>query len=300
VDYSTDTWPDAFNASGPGLHGYYGVEGEPSDLAGAGVARTFTQKAIGNNGSGALSIHSAWQTAMDTLGKGRFGAWELQQTMGDHLDANASSNSQFSSSNPIVYTNSYPNPQYFYPESSLSTASPGIYSPRRLSTESYSDSTLLSQLQSAEGSATGFYADGNTYRIVSQTAQADHYEGSQGLIAAAEVSHQPMNNAQQDALNYAISSAQSYGYAIPADARLQDITTLYETPKNQPAVVTGYEFTWVHTNGMLGGDFIRIAVDNYKQRVCNVVNENDPPYNRPACLQWGYEYDMRMRLYYRL
>jgi hypothetical protein len=300
VDFNTDTWQDAFNTSGPGLHGYYGVEGEPSDLAGGSVAKVFTDKAIGNGGSGALSIHSAWQAAMDTLGRGRFGAWELQQTQGDHLDAAVSSNGQYTSTNPVIYTNSYGSNQFPIALQSLSTASPGTYSPRLLSTESYNDSSLLSQMQSADGSATGFYASGNQFRIVSQTAQADHYEGSQGLIAAAEVSHQPMNNSQQDALNFAITQAQNYGYPLPSDARLQDISTLYETPLHQAGVATGYEFTWVHSNGTLGGDFIRIAVDNYKQRVCQVVNENDPPYNRPPCLQWGYEYDMRMRLYYRL
>jgi hypothetical protein len=41
-------------------------------------------------------------------------------------------------------------------------------------------------------------------------------------------------------------------------------------------------------------------VDNYTQRECQVPNPNDPPYNKPACLQWGLSYNLRMRLYYRL
>ncbi|MBV8643614.1 MAG: hypothetical protein JO225_06830, partial [Candidatus Eremiobacteraeota bacterium] len=53
-------------------------------------------------------------------------------------------------------------------------------------------------------------------------------------------------------------------------------------------------------DGTFGGDAIRISVDNYKKRVCLQYNENDPPYNKPPCLQWGFEYDQHVNDFYRL
>jgi len=65
-------------------------------------------------------------------------------------------------------------------------------------------------------------------------------------------------------------------------------------------VLMGYELTWVHKSLILGGDFIRIGIDNLKNRECEEVNPNDPPYNKPACLQWGYYYTQHLNFYYRL
>lgn len=300
VDTADNHWTYAFNTNTSGLHGYYGVEGEPSALDSYAItmADTFVDQATGSGNNGGQSIHSAWHHAVDTLSVS-VGEWELKDAMGDKLSSNAQSSGIYTTSNPVVYTNS--NGQTLYPLSinSLSTASPGQYRPIALTTESYSDSTLTSQAGARDSATVGSYASGNQYRLVGQNFTGSHYEGSQGIVASAEDTKLPYNFAQQDALNFAIQTAQQNN-PIPSDAQLQYVTPVYQTQSGQAPVLIGYEFTWIHNNLTLGGDFIRIGVDNVKNRVCEQVNENDPPHNHPACLQWGYEYDQHVNFYYRL
>ena len=300
-DTDNQSWASAFNTQASGLHGYYGVEGEPQDLDSVSrrVADIFAAQSVGSGNNDGLTLHSAWINAVAAT-TNRFGEWELSDARNDKLSSTAQSSGLFSASNPVIYTNADDSYTFTISPQSLSSNSPGTYQPIALSTESYSDSSLAAKASAAESGPRQYYPSPNEYRLVSQTYVGSHFEASQGLLIGAEHSQLPFNYAQSDALAFATSFVQQQGNSIPADAQLQNVQQVLQTQQGQAPVVTGYIFTWVHRNLMLGGDYIRVGVDNLRTRYCAQPNENDPPNDKPPCYAWAYEYDQRVNLYYRL
>jgi hypothetical protein len=55
----------------------------------------------------------------------------------------------------------------------------------------------------------------------------------------------------------------------------------------------GYEFIWKHSNGMAGGDAIKVVVMDHQTSdlVCTQWGPaQDPPYTYYGCLDWTYEF----------
>ena len=292
------SWRYLFNGSTPGVHGYFGIAGEPDGRKGDLLANAFFNDATGQ---GRLSIRDAWMNAVNTAVGAKFGIWELADSQRDILSSSGSQSAgMYTSSVALLYTDA--SGTYTFPRSlsSLNDVSPGTYTPIVLQTESYSDANLASQSDSYSPGSAKYYVDGNTYQISGSDYVANHYESSQGIVISAEHSLDTFNYTQSDAQSFAESFISQQGSPLPADAQLQSVQEVHSTPIDGAPVTKGYVFNYSHSNNTFGGDGIRIGIDNYRRRVCQVVNENDPPYNRPACLQWGYEYDMHVNYMYRL
>lgn len=295
---NNSSWRYLFNPGTPGIHGYFGISGEPDGNVGDVLANRFFNDAIG---AGRLAIRDAWMNAVwNTTGQS-YGIWELADAKKDALSASGSSSSGVTSAtNPLTYTDT--SGTYVVPRSlqSLNDVSPGTYSPLALTTESYSDASLAARSDAYSPGSSKYYQDSNTYVISGADYVADHYEASQGIIVSASHSLYAYNYAQADSQSFAESFMSGQGVPLPADAQLQSARAVYTTPYGGTPVLMGYVFTYGHSNGMTGGDAIRISVDNYVQRVCLQPNPNDPPYNKPACLQWGYDYPQHVNSFYRL
>ena len=292
------SWQYLFNGSSPGVHGYFGIAGEPNGNRGDTLANAFFNSAVGQ---GRLSIRDAWMNAVTGSVTNVFGIWQLQDAQDDVLSSSGSSSSgMFTSSNPLLYTDAagtYVLPRSLTP---LNDTSPGTYQPAVLQTESYSDASLAARSDAYSPGSAKYFVDGNTYQISGADYVADHYEGSQGIIVSAAHSGYAFNYAQSDAQTFAESFLSQQGNPLPGDAVLQSVKAVHNTPLNGSPVTMGYIFNYAHSNNTFGGDGIRIGVDNYRQRVCLQPNENDPPNNKPNCLQWGYNYNMHVNFLYRL
>jgi len=309
-------WPYIFNTSSQGLHGYYGVEGEPTDLpdTAKNVADTFVSAAANVGSNSGTDVHDAWRDAVGAANT-NFGEWELEDASGinsngadlgngDHLGSTEQSTGVYSDSNPVVYTDNdgstaYPLP--IVPQSQISSSSPGQYLPLAMTTESYSDAALFSAANAQNPGVTTESPSSNEYRMAGSAFVASHYEGSQGLIASGSSTRVPMNYAVSAAENFAISSQQSYN-PLPSDAQLQNVVSVYMTTGSEAPVLIGYDFVWKHNTPILGGDFIRVGVDNTEKQVCTetkviVVGPHGPV---PTCIQWEMTYTLHLNYYYRL
>ena len=134
--------------------------------------------------------------------------------------------------------------------------------------------------------------------MVGTSFNASHYESSGAVVMAGARSVVVFNDTQNGALSFAQGELNAHG-GLPSDAKLSQVITHYEKQGNSSTIL-GYDFIWRHGDGRIGGDFIQVAVDNAKVRTCLVDNPNDPPYNHPACLKWGYDYPERCPWLYRL
>jgi hypothetical protein len=301
-------WAPAFNSNGPGLHGFYGYEGEPYDGAGADLANSFINDEVLNAGRApAISIHSAWINAAGADGApDQYGIFELSSASGDAFSGTTSpapytTYSQESSSNPVMFYDSSGATVFTPPfQTSLGTGSPGYLQAYALVPEGWSDSYLASQADANEAGSTKYNASSNQYRIVGASFSASHYESSGAVMMGGSRSLVPFNDTESDAQSFAQSELSAHG-GIPSDARLSQIITHYSRPlSSNTSTILGYDFIWRHGDGRIGGDFIQVAVDNAKQKYCSEPNPNDPPYNKPPCIQWDYQYNLRCPWLYRL
>jgi len=298
-DTGDNHWPYIFNTVTNGLHGYYGIEGEPGSLndTGNAFADAFANDALSAASNGPESVHSAWIHAAQAI-NAPVGEWELQSALSDKLSSQSSSYGQYSSGNPVVHTNQSGQTLFPLSLSSLNTKSPGLYQPRVLTTESYSDSALGQKVDQNESGSLKYYPTSNQYRVLGQSGTGSHYEASGAILASSENSSLAETFSQQDALTFAQQSAQQNN-PLPSDAQLQYAVSVYRTPVSQAPILMGYEFTWVHSNLMLGGDFVKMGVDNVSKRVCTDWTQNDPPYHN-HCIAWETQYSQHLNYYYRL
>ncbi len=298
-DTGDNHWPYIFNTFTNGLHGYYGIEGEPGSLndTGNAFADAFANDALSAGSNGPESVHSAWINAAGAI-NAPVGEWELQSALSDKLSSQSSASGQYGSGNPVVHTNESGQTLFPLSLSPLNTKSPGLYQPRTLTTESYSDSALGQKVDQNEGGSLKYYPTSNQYRVMGQSGTGSHYEASGAILASSENSSLAETFSQQDALTFAQQSAQQ-NTPLPSDAQLQYAVSLYRTPVNQAPILMGYEFTWVHSDLMLGGDFIKMGVDNVSKRVCTDWTQNDPPYHN-HCIAWETQYSQHLNYYYRL
>jgi hypothetical protein len=112
----------------------------------------------------------------------------------------------------------------------------------------------------------------------------------------------PFSSTQADAQQFASDQITQHG-GMPADAVLQRIVLHYSAqtaPTATSPVIIGYDFIYRHADGTMGGDMIDVGVDNIRNRQCVQPNENDPPHDKPACLQWDNTPAMRANYLYRL
>ncbi len=307
VKYAPSNWSPAFNSNGPGLHGFYGYEGEPDDAHGADLAASFLNDEVLNAGRAApVSIHTAWINAAGADQKPSDYGIELASASGDVFSGTTSpppytTYSQASQSNPVDFYDATGQTVFTPPfQTSLSNTSPGYLQAHALAPESWSDSYLASQADSNESGSTKYQASSNQYRMVGASFNASHYESSGAVIMAGARSLVPFNDSQSGALSFAQSELNAHG-GLPSDAKLSQVVTHYSRSiYSNTSTIVGYDFIWRHSDGRIGGDFIQVAVDNAKVRYCSQINENDPPYNKPPCLQWSYEYNERCPWLYRL
>jgi hypothetical protein len=146
-------WLTAFNQVGNGLHGFYGYQGEPSDIYGQQLGEEFVAAAVQTSSNpNPVPIRTAWIDAARTDGRAdQYGVFELSTANQDQISGNSSNppftpNAMFSTGNPVVYYDAA-GQQSFSPAQtqSLSSQSPGAYTPRALTTEGWTDSYLETQ-----------------------------------------------------------------------------------------------------------------------------------------------------------
>lgn len=311
VKLTPTNWTPAFNSNANGLHGFYGFEYEPIDIYAGDLATTFLDSAtrVVSGQATPASIHTAWinAAAADQAG-GNYGILELQSANSDVLSGNSASppytsNGQASSANPVIFYDASGQTVItppFLPEP-LPTNSPGYLQAHTLTTEGWSDSYLAAQADKYEPGSEKYYLSSNQYRVVGSDFSASHYESSSAVIIEGARSSAPYTYTQSDAQNFAQSALSAHG-GIPGDAVLAQVVTHYSKPAvgATGSTLLGYDFIWRHSDGRQGGDFIQVGVDNIKQRYCSEPNPNDPPYNKPPCLKWDYQYNQRTNFMYRL
>lgn len=310
VKLSPTNWAPAFNSNANGLHGFYGFEDEPYDPYAGDLATTFLDSAtrVVSGQATPVSIHTAWinGAAADHAGD-RYGIFELQSANNDVLAGTSAppytSNGQASFANPVIFYDASGQtvflPPYF--PAPLPTTSPGYLQAHVLTTEGWSDNYLASQADANEPGSSKYYLSSNQYRIVGSNFSASHYESSSAVIIEGTRSSIPETYPQSAAQSFAQSELNAHG-GTPADAVLSQVITHYSKPASggSGSTILGYDFIWRHSDGRQGGDFIQVGVDNLKQRYCSEPNPNDPPYNKPPCLQWDYEYNQHANFMYRL
>ena len=185
---------------------------------------------------------------------------------------------------------------------SLSTQSPGSYQPRSLTTEGWSDSYLAGQAAANSSGYIETQPTTNVHRFLGTNYTADHYEATSAVIIRTAMSTAPFADTQASSQQFAANQVAAHG-GMPADAVLARTVVHYSAdtaPTSGPPVIIGYDFIWQHSDGTGGGDMIDVGVDNIMQRTCAQVNENDPPYNKPPCLQWTTSPVNRTNYLYRL
>lgn len=67
-------------------------------------------------------------------------------------------------------------------------------------------------------------------------------------------------------------------FGMPPDAYLSSVNLIYTADSNGNGYITGYVFTWLHNNNLVGGDRITIVVDDYATQF-------------ERCIAHHYEYD---------
>jgi hypothetical protein len=285
-------WNGAF---GHGLHGIYGGWQPPNsglaDIGGYVFGQSFGILAItGCNAcigisSNSQTVHDSWKGALtstqDNVG---WAIWEDSNASSDHLSGREPSNG----SAPAAYASSLSGNVQFYdnqnangiatqsvtPDNSTFTVVP--YS---LANQSVDHTSLYNQFASQSATTPTVVDDGVTYTVQSSAGLLSHEYGLSGAVVYVTASLlNPMTISQSTAL----SAAQTFAtntLGMPSDAVLANTFGLWDTDiSSGNQTLTGYEFTFQHASGNIGGGDA-IIID---------VNDLTTYSQGTTCIDWEY------------
>jgi hypothetical protein len=138
--------------------------------------------------------------------------------------------------------------------------------------------------------------NGSTYFVQQWPVKFEHMYGRSGGMVYTGQSYQ---NSLAFTQNQAFNAAQDFvngTFGLPGDAVLTSVLERWAlTPKLKSSVPTGYEFIWTHSDGRIGGDAIKVMVDDFQTstQTCTETGiiGNDPNQGPiKGCIAWTTTY----------
>ncbi len=303
----TANWQPIFGSS---LHGLYGGWQAPGSCKAPQGTRTcditdvadrgskFGMMAVRHaDGTNGLTVHKAWLTAVNQTNHDTgWAIWEDANAEGDIMSGPGDGSA------PPTYASSLAQHQWFY-----YPANPGgrqvdtvpvsadtfALNPQDLAKESINDAGLAAQYASQSSVPVTVSDDGSVYSATSGTGSINHFYADSGeVVYSNEDTGDPiafdLATAQQTAVNFV---TQTLG--MPSDAVLTSTPQIWQVdPSDGSAANVGWEFIWTHSNGLSGGDGIKVIVsdNNYFVSSRCSLYEYDPETRQRYCTEWSYTY----------
>lgn len=260
-------WSQVFGGS---LHGIYGYWQSPGYCLGDAIspartcdiiddqyqegrtATSFTNNAF-NQGK---SVHDAWyQAAIDANRDEQWAIWETSSNRQDSL----TSGTNYGPSGSVLFY--YSNAPGGIATSAI-TVKPDVFTvqPFSLNNEPINDASAIQQASSYVGALDAQSDNGAQVVIKKGSTDATHYYGTSGAVVMHGQPQQYIVN-QATAQNAAVAFVTST-FGMPSDAVLTSQRGFYSLdPSTKSQTATNWEFIWHHSNGLVGGDAIKVVVD---------------------------------------
>ena len=298
----TANWLPAFSGS---LHGIYGFWQGPATATSC-TDPVFPSRVcdLDENGAAAVDdalpallydpfnrtdVHDAWVNASNNANEGS--KWTIWEDSAARLDSFSGPGA-----NPPYTRNLSGSILFYYPQNVLgiSTASvivqPQTFTvqPLALINEPIDDVGLTNQYRS-QLVGTNISSSGGQYVVENANAKVVHYTAASGAVIYS-------NRANDNPVAFSQAAGQAYAesyikgtFGMPPDAVLRAVLSIWKVyMKDGSAIRVGYEYIYGHQSAMVGGDAIKVIVDDY-----HYVTSKTCLYINPCtgqCTDWKYTY----------